>query len=550
MEIRIPDAAFPVNRKVMKHISFYVNAFVPIFLVLVTAVANLIWRRGGVLNVRFASTGLVSIAGMGLRTAYAVGWVSGGWLYRAGLMTLLYLGGILFLFFLDEMTSRRRIALFKIAYLLPPLVGVISASCPQPVGWMVFAGLGVAALVAYSTSLLVGWIRAATDDRARRDGEWVLMVFTGFATGLVVCWFHALTGLFWTISLWYVFSHVILNVLRVREQLSNPENQLVMNNVFDVVLILDSSGMIVRMNRRGFQLTGLGDSSINGRGVEALVSHEGLSDMTRKGWLDRYSWLDSGFGSSRSPSIDAKILTGTGESIPVDLRVVKLVDLHRKITGYIVSATDMRITHQLMKEISDREYAARDLALSESKFSRMFIFNPTGILIVDPENLRITDANPAIEEILESPPGALSEKTLSEIGLEMDGAALDSFIERLQMEGSIPEFSVNLRLAGGDVRNCRLSAVSFDLNRTRRMLVSLADVTGQERMREALERKKKVETVGMLAGGIAHDFNNILSVILGHVGLAKMRSVDPGARAPLEKAEQACRRSASATRSG
>jgi len=523
-------------------ISFYVNAFVPMVLVFATAVANLASRRNGSLNARFAAAGFAIIFAMALRTFYAVGWISGNWTYRAAHMTLLYLGGLLFLFFLDEMTSRRRIALFRFSYALPPIVGAISASCPQPAGAVAFAGFGVAILVAASICMLVGWIRAATDDRARRDGEWVLMVFTGFAAGLVVCWFHALTGLFWTVSLWYAFVHLILNVLRVREQLSNPENQLVMNNVFDVVLILDSSGMIARMNRRGYQLAGFGFASANGRGIEALISHEGLSDATRKGWLERHSWMDSGLGSSRSPSIDAKFLTIGGESIPVDVRVVKLVDLHRKVTGYIVSATDMRITHQLMKEISDREYAARDLALSESKFSRMFIFNPTGILIVDPETLRITDANPAIEEILESPPGVLPGKTLSEVGLEMDDPSFDSFIERLQMEGSIPEFAVNLRLASGDLRNCRLSAVAFDLNRVRRMLVSLADVTGQERMREALERKKKVETVGILAGGIAHDFNNILSVILGHVGLAKMRTVDQGARAPLEKAEQACLR--------
>jgi PAS domain-containing protein len=159
--------------------------------------------------------------------------------------------------------------------------------------------------------------------------------------------------------------------------------------------------------------------------------------------------LDTGFGSSRSPSIDGFIRTSGKEEIPVDLRIIRLVGSGKDVTGYIVSATDMRITHQLMKEISDREYATRDLALSESKFSRMFIFNPTGILIVDPDSLRITDANPAIEEILECDSfRARGIRRCPSLVSRLTGPAFDSVIEKIQMEGSVPEFSVNIRLKG------------------------------------------------------------------------------------------------------
>jgi signal transduction histidine kinase/ActR/RegA family two-component response regulator len=123
-----------------------------------------------------------------------------------------------------------------------------------------------------------------------------------------------------------------------------------------------------------------------------------------------------------------------------------------------------------------------------------------------------------------------------------------TFIEKMQMEGSVSEFSANIQLGNEQVHRCRLSAVSFEINQTQNMLLSVADVTQQEQMREALERKQKVETIGILAGGIAHDFNNILAVILGHIGLAKMRVVDVHARAPLDKAEQACLRAREMTR--
>jgi len=124
----------------------------------------------------------------------------------------------------------------------------------------------------------------------------------------------------------------------------------------------------------------------------------------------------------------------------------------------------------------------------------------------------------------------------------MEDISLEGFIEKIKMEGTISEFGASIKTVSNKKRKCRLSAVSFDLNRTGNILLAVADVTQQETLSEALGRKQQVETIGVLAGGIAHDFNNILVVILGHIGLAKLRTVDKHARAPIEKAEQACLR--------
>jgi len=455
---------------------------------------------------------------------------------------------LFFLSFLMDLTSQRRPFWFPFVYLLPVVLGLMNFLVPQLWGRRIIGSIGLCIVFVCSLIFVVSWIRAGTDDRARRDGEWLLLVFIAFSVGLIICIFRALSGIFWVISLWYLTLHIVVNYLKLLQQLTDPENLLIIDNVFDIVVILDASGRIVRLNRRGIQLSGFSPNVINGNGIEKFVSHVDLSASSRKQWLEKNSWVDNGHGPGRSPSIDAMIIMYSGEKIPVDLHIICLVDLAKKHTGYIVSASDMRITHQLMKEISDREYATRDLALSESKFSRMFIFNPTGILIVDLDTLKITDANPAIEEIFECDTKALVGRQLSDIGLEMFEMPYANFIEKIQMEGSVPEFSANIKLGPQQAHRCRLSAVSFDINQTRNMLLSVADVTQQEQMREALDRKQKVETIGILAGGIAHDFNNILAVILGHIGLAKMRIVDAHARLPIEKAEQACLRAREMTR--
>jgi PAS domain S-box-containing protein len=49
----------------------------------------------------------------------------------------------------------------------------------------------------------------------------------------------------------------------------------------------------------------------------------------------------------------------------------------------------------------------------------------------------------------------------------------------------------------------------------------LRDVTDQKALEDELQKKQKLESLGILAGGIAHDFNNILTAIIGNLSLAK-----------------------------
>ena len=452
-----------------------------------------------------------------------------------------WMSALLYLSFLVDMTATHRSRRFWLSYFLPAPLAVASVLAPRPLGVILLASVGSVLVIRHSVDFLLSWVRSATDDRARRDGEWMLLVFFAYGVALGVAFAQTTTAVYWIFALWHLTMHYTVNHLGIYQSLTDRENLLIVDNVFDIVVILDVNGRIMRMNRRGYQITGFSPTHVTGNWIERLIVHQNLDAERRREWLADYAWVDTGRESSRrTPSIDASIATKAGEEIPIDMRIVCVVNLSGEKTGYVVSASDMRITRQLMKEISDREYAARDLALSESKFSRMFIFNPTGILIVDLESMLITDANPAAEDIFARDSASLVGKSLEETGLEMSEVPYGIFLDKLQTEGTVPEFSAAIRIDRETTRLARLSAVTFDLNRTRQVLLSVADVTQAEELREALLRKQKMETVGILAGGIAHDFNNILAVILGHIGLAKMKIVDPQARVPVEKAETAC----------
>lgn len=70
----------------------------------------------------------------------------------------------------------------------------------------------------------------------------------------------------------------------------------------------------------------------------------------------------------------------------------------------------------------------------------------------------------------------------------------------------------------------------------------------QRQLQAQLLQSQKMETVGRLAGGISHDFNNLMTVILGHAGLALL-SMEDGSEASfdLKRIQQAAHRASELT---
>jgi len=261
-------------------IDLMVNTLLALLLVAVATVSNALKFKKHSIHRRLFHLGLSLFIGIGMCYLLYAGFLAASPLNVVICGTICWMCALFFLSFLIDLTSQRRVAWFPFVYLLPVVLGLLNFLVPQFWGRHIIGSIGLSIVFVCSLLFVISWIRAATDDRSRRDGEWLLLVFIAFSVGLVICIFRALSGIFWVISLWYVTLHIVVNYLKLLQQLTDPENLLIMENVFDIIVILDSSGRIVRLNRRGMQISGYSSSLINGNGNSGWKSTVGLIATT------------------------------------------------------------------------------------------------------------------------------------------------------------------------------------------------------------------------------------------------------------------------------
>jgi PAS domain S-box-containing protein len=309
---------------------------------------------------------------------------------------------------------------------------------------------------------------------------------------------------------------------------------MVLQHTADAVIGLSDEGLIVLWNPAAERLFGYVEAEMIGQTFAILAPPENHS---RQRELFR-ALLD---GEART--YDSVGIHRSGTTISLSITSVPEIDPSGRLLGATAFLRDMSI----------RERAERELALSEARFRTLSDSSPHGVIFADAEGA-ITYTNSRCQEIY----GQTLQQTLgpgwTAIVHPQDRSRVLEVVQHTVASRTEAAVEFHIVPVGGGVRSVRLLArpvlaavgelIGFvgsieditlrrqaeeELDRHRHHLQELVDERTAalkesiERLnaeREAKIQSSKLEAMGTLAAGIAHDFNNILASILGHADLA------------------------------
>ena len=337
-----------------------------------------------------------------------------------------------------------------------------------------------------------------------------------------------------------LWRRVQLNLYRQRYESEIAHRTLVeqYNNLSrfanDVILLVDADGTIVTVNDRAVDVYGYSLDQFHGMDIQQLRAPSSRAAFQAEWQLARER------GSLIFESVHQR-RDGSEFAVEVSTRSI------------VVEGKTLQ--QGIIRDISDRKQAERELSESEARFRQLVESAPYGILVVDRQLILYANAE-AVRMFGAARPGDLLGHSLLERARPEDH---ESMLRRARevASGVVPSPVVEqryLRLNGEEFW-AAVSAAAIEYNRRSASLLFYRDITaarraGEEhtRLEEQLRQAQKMESVGRLAGGVAHDFNNYLTVINGYCEmLLGGPDAGPELRESLEEIRAAGARAASIT---
>jgi PAS domain S-box-containing protein len=217
------------------------------------------------------------------------------------------------------------------------------------------------------------------------------------------------------------------------------------------------------------------------------------------------------------------LVTGKGdEEIAVNALKSGAFDYITKSQGYLFKLPSVIENAHYSSQLARKHEA---LLESENRYRSLFEKNHVAMLLIDPVNGDIIDANSAAvlfygwskAQLISKKIFAVNtcnpEKTEAELQDVANEINTHFFLKHRRADDSIC-----------DVEVYRGAIVIMGRSLVYSMVYDISERIKTQKEKKELQKKliqaQKMEAVGQLAGGIAHDFNNILSSILGFTELA------------------------------
>jgi two-component system, sensor histidine kinase PdtaS len=276
----------------------------------------------------------------------------------------------------------------------------------------------------------------------------------------------------------------------------------------DPMIATDMDGIILAVNRSFCDRSGYSADRVVGRAPEDGPLMRGLDRGRREAFLRDLGKPGAVF------AFEAEYARADGARVPCE------------VTGRIVEAYGRRMTVSVIRDLSEEKAAERMMLESERLYQETFNQSPAVKLLIDPESLRIIDANAAAAAFYGYPVHRLRAMGLVDINTAPESEIRANF--SLAAAEAQSRFVYRHRLASGEIRDVEAYAGLIDLGGRKVLHSIIHDITDKVRAEEEL--KRLVAEKETLMKELQHRVKNNLGVVAGLLSLSAEKVRDAEAR--------------------
>ncbi|MBU0961391.1 MAG: PAS domain S-box protein [Proteobacteria bacterium] len=238
---------------------------------------------------------------------------------------------------------------------------------------------------------------------------------------------------------------------------------------------------------------------------------------------------------------DMALIFSGAESIPREIRLRRKDHnfIYVEVKGFLVdSGKKSECIGAIIRDISKRKQREEELAnyqvnlermvqertaslKEQQRFAAAIIDGLPSIFMLLDQDLHLLQVNKKLLQSLGYKTRQIDKTAALDLVMPEDRSAMNRQIEIIHRSGQAHFTSRLCRRTGGTIPFL-FTGVPFSIEGKSCVILIGQDISKTLQMEAELLKKKKLESIGVLAGGMAHDLNNILTVIMGSLDMIAM----------------------------